>query len=313
VLYITTRSNKDAYTANRAFTENLAPDNGSYVPLQIPSIDSDALELLSGKQFSECVATIINMFFSSKLTAWDVEFAVGRNPIKIIALGSKIAVSELYSNPEGKYSYFVKALYNKLSQSNLVSNQPSEWFEIAVRIATLFGIWSDMIKQEIITLRDTIDISLSCEDRYACIAALYARKMGLQIGMIVLSCNEGNPFWDLVCRGEVKTESFSKPESVTVERLLENILGNNESIRYAACRDEKKYYALSEDDCVHLKTVLYAAVVGNAKITATEGIVARKDGYSLNRNTASAYGGIEDFRAQWGIGRYALLIAENGN
>lgn len=309
MLYVTTRNNNDAFTAHRVLTEDFAPDGGGYVPFQLPVLDVNSLQ---HKQFSECVATVLNVFFSGKLTAWDIEFAIGRNPMKLSSLSSKITVAELYSNPEGKYNYIVKALYRNLLQNKNVVSQPSKWAEIAIRIATLFGIWSDMLKLNFLKDQDLFDISLSCLDHKTCVAAVYARKMCLPINRIILSCNEGNPLWDLIIRGEVRAEALGNAESGMVERMLETMFGNQETIRYLSSREQKKQYTLSEDDFAFIKDYLFAAVVGSTRTAATISNVARKDGYTFNSNSASAYSGLEDFRAKTGISRPAVLIAECG-
>ena len=36
MLYVTTRNNRDAYTARRALTENRGPDGGFFVPFREP-------------------------------------------------------------------------------------------------------------------------------------------------------------------------------------------------------------------------------------------------------------------------------------
>ncbi len=312
MLYITTRNNKDAYTVHRTLTENFAVDGGGYVPFQMPVLDSCELESFASKSFGESVATILNLFFTPKMTGWDVEFSIGRNPIKLLSLNGKITVAELFSNPEGNYSYFVKALYDHILQNNSRAVHPTVWAEISIRIATLFGVWSEILKQGVISSQDLIDISLSANDYHTYIAAVYARKLGLPIGTMILSCDEGDPLWDLISRGEAKADIFGMGESATIERLLEATLGRPESLRYLVCREEKKHYSLTEEDYMALKSDFFAATVGNTRIASTAGNIAKRDGHSLNRNVAQAYAGVEDFRARCGIGRHALLIAESG-
>ena len=181
MLYITTRNNKDAYTVHRTLTENFAVDGGGYVPFQMPVLDSCELESFASKSFGESVATILNLFFTPKMTGWDVEFSIGRSPIKLLSLNGKITVAELFSNPEGNYSYFVKALYDHILQNNSRAMHPTVWAEISIRIATLFGVWSEILKQGVISSQDLIDISLSANEYHTYIAAVYARKLGLPI------------------------------------------------------------------------------------------------------------------------------------
>lgn len=311
MLYITTRNSRDVYTSHKALTENFAADGGGYAPFRLPELDLAELRSLADKPFADCVASVLNFFFSSKLTAWDVEFTIGRNPVKTIPLSGKITVAELYSNPEEDYSYFVKALYNRLIKSDTPTVCATEWVEIAVRIATLFGLWSDMVQKKIVKLQESLDVSVSCENVSTYIAALYAKKMGLPVGVVILSCCEGHPVWDLVSRGEVRASAFSVAESKAVERLLSCVFNSSQSAQYLNCRDCKNVYTLSENDKAFMKDSIFTAVVGSARAATTISNVFKKDGYLLTENTAGAYGGLEDFRAQLGISRQVMLIAES--
>ena len=77
MLYLTTRDKFDTYTVYRTLHEDTAPNGGLFFPFRLPAV---SLETLKGKTFCECVADVLNLFFSAGLTGKEVEFSVGRYP-----------------------------------------------------------------------------------------------------------------------------------------------------------------------------------------------------------------------------------------
>ena len=68
MLYVTTRNNRDAYTAQRVLRENRGPDGGLYVPFREPVFSREEIDALKGKSFHQCVAEVLNRLFNTKLT-----------------------------------------------------------------------------------------------------------------------------------------------------------------------------------------------------------------------------------------------------
>ena len=76
MLYATTRSKADTYTAHRVLTSDRAPDGGLFVPFRMPTVDIDKTRAGS---FGDAVAQVLNLFFSTGITSWDVECCIGNN------------------------------------------------------------------------------------------------------------------------------------------------------------------------------------------------------------------------------------------
>ena len=83
MLYVTTREKYDAFTAPRTLAGDCGPDGGRFLPFQIPVFSTEEIYALKEKSFGQCVSEMLNRFFSTRLTPWDVEFSVGRHPVKI--------------------------------------------------------------------------------------------------------------------------------------------------------------------------------------------------------------------------------------
>ena len=69
MLYITTRNKSDAHTAHKTLTTGRGPCGGFYVPFQMPSFIRSDIEALKGKNFGQCVAEILNIFFNARYPA----------------------------------------------------------------------------------------------------------------------------------------------------------------------------------------------------------------------------------------------------
>ena len=182
MLYVTTRDNKDAYTAHRTLQSDLAPDGGFYVPFKLPVLDQRDLERVISGNFGQSVAEILNLFFGSKLTGWDVDISIGRNPVKVVSLSQKIIVAEIWRNPMSKFQYAINNLFHKIADDK--AERPSAWFNTAVRIAFLFGIFGELKTDK---FPETLDIAVNADDIETVSAVLMAKRMGLPLEMIIIS------------------------------------------------------------------------------------------------------------------------------
>ena len=100
MLYATTRNRLDAVTTNHVLVESRGPDGGLFVPLNLPKFSAQERKRLSEQSFGHCVAEILNLFFSTKLTGWDVDFCIGRYPVRLEPLAHRIYMAETWHNPD---------------------------------------------------------------------------------------------------------------------------------------------------------------------------------------------------------------------
>ena len=114
MLYVTTRVSQDAFTANRALSEDRCPAGGFYVPMQLPRFDEGQIAALAENSFAQNVADILNLLFGTKLDGWSVEFGIGRCPVKPVALHGKITVAESWHNPSYRFERLVKGIENQM-------------------------------------------------------------------------------------------------------------------------------------------------------------------------------------------------------
>lgn len=312
MLYVTTRNNRDVFTTNRAITENRGPDGGHYLPFRHPHFSEEELSVLLEKTSGQCIAEILNLLFRTKLTGWDVDFCIGRHPFRTESLQHRILVAQCWHTPGYRFDRVVQSLTHRITGDD---RPASGWLEIGIRAAVLFGIFSNLRRSGIYQF----DIACLSGDFIMPVSAWYARRWGLPIGRIICCCNENHSVWDLICNGQMRTDTVSIPTvlpaaDVTVPDHLERIIyecgGICETQIYLdACRKGRSY---CPSDLVHerLRNELYVSVVSAQRISDIIPSVYRTHGTLLSRSTALNYAGLLDFRAKTGSTGPALVWSE---
>ncbi len=319
MLYITTRSTRDAFTANRSLHENRGPDGGLYVPFRMPLLDQMQLDSISDQGFGQNMAEILNLFFSAKLTGWDMDISIGRNICQTMSMNHRMIIAEVWHNQQWEFEWAIKQISARLKNTDPASDAPSDWARLAVRIGTLFGVFSELRRNGSWDGKQPMDVAVAVGDFSAPMAAWYARQMGLAVGNIICACNENSNPWDLLHYGQMRTDSVAvntaTPEGDHVvppdlERLIHAALGHQEVQRYSeACRMGRQY-TLGAAAGETLRLGMFAAVVGGRRMESIISSVYRTSGYLLDPYAALAYGGLQDHRAKTGEVRPTIVLAE---
>ncbi len=308
MLYVTTRDDRDAYTSHRAMCENLGPDGGRYVPFSLPVFTAEEIAALQDKSFSQCVADILNTFFSSRLTGWDVDFCIGRNSVRLQQMNHRIVIAELWRNLEGEYDYIVRNLVKVIfGQMPAVT---SDWMLIAVRIAFLFGIYAEMRRTNAIAEDALFDVSVLSGDFSEPMAVYYAKKMGLPIGCIICTCTDNGAVWDLLHRGTFSPVGTTENLQLGVERLILDIFGSEEVKRFAECCKNGLSYTLEEEQLPLLNAGFFSTVAGDNRSSSTMNSIYRTSGYIADPETALCFAGLQDYRSRTGESQITLLLAQ---
>lgn len=306
MLYITTRSNRDAFTAHKTLIGDFPQDGGLYVPFQIPFFSNDDISKLNQKSFSEIVADILNIFFSARLSGWDIECSIGRNPVKFAKLVNGIYISELWHNLEKNYNYLKKGIYCLLCK-DIDADHITEWAEIAIRISVLFGLFGELLRSGVVSVDKKIDIAVNADSQTELAAAWLARKMGLPIQNIVCCCHENSSVWSFIRKGT--TGSCVKNRIHSIEYLIFGTLGFAHTNSYAeACGN--RIYSITEDELAVLNADMFTSAIGTSRIPSVINSVLRTDNYMLYDDAAFAYGGLQDYRSSTGVNKPALILAE---
>lgn len=318
MLYVTTRSKRDAYTPHRILTRSRGEDGGLYIPMHMPAFSADELDALAQTGINHCVAELLNLQFNTKLTSWDVDFAVGRHPVRLKKLNQRVVMGELWHNTDWKFSGMVDQLMHLISKDPPVKTA-GDWAQIGVRIAVLFGIYAQLHQAGLASLDQPFDVSVVCGDFSGVMSAWYARAWGLPIGNIICCCNENSDIWNLFCHGQIRTDAVAKktdtpdadvaiPESL--ERLICAVAGTEAVEGYVHCLRRGLTYYADETLLQNLRNGVYIAVVSQPRIKATIPNVYSGTGYVLSPYDAISFAGLLDYRSRTGDNGFAVILSE---
>ncbi len=308
MLYVTTRNNKHTYTSYQTLTDSVTPDGGRFVPLQLPVYDNSEIIAFTKLSFSQTVAQILSTFFSCHLSGWDVELVLGKTAPRLVTMNHRIAIAELWRNPEGRVGYIAEGLLPFVLGDNIKHTECSDWFKIAVNIAVLFGLYGEMIRTDTLTPGQSFDISVPADDFSAPMAGYYARKMGLPVEVIVCTCDDASPVWDIIQRGTFSTSAVSPELLLEIERLIYADLGMDAVALYLDKQQRMLGYTVP-DGCETFAEGFFCAVAGESRAASIINSVYRNNTYFIDPHTALCLGGLQDYRAKHGGGRIALLPA----
>ena len=319
MLYVTTRGTQDAFTAYRTMNQDRGPDGGMFIPMRMPVLERSDLLLLAHRSFGQNVADVLNLFFGTKLSGWDVDVAIGKNVSVLKSIGNRILIGELWHNAEGTFDRVVSGLANRLHSESQLETHTTDWVQVAIRIAVIFGVFGQLLKDDRVSFTKPMDVAVTSGSFAVPMALWYAREMGLPIGNIICGCNENGAPWELLHRGAVNTDAITikttTPEvdfalPVGLERLICGTLGQDEVARYTWCCLEGRIYEPPESRMEELRRNIFAAVVSEMRVQTIIPSVYRTNQYILDIYSALAYGALSDYRSSTGSFGTVLLLTE---
>jgi threonine synthase len=273
------------------------------------------------KNPNQALAEILNLLFDCDLTRWDVDFAVGRYPVRLSSIVRRIAIAEGWHNVDWEFSRTVRDLSALVRGTRDKGLPVGDWFEIAVRIGFLFGVFGELMRDGIVQPGKTVDVAVPSGDLRSFMAVRYAREWGLPVGDIILCCNENNNLWNLIRQGELRC-GLTLKETVTpecdkiiaedMERLIHSCGGTSEVHRFLeSCEQGRSYFAESAM-LPKLQENTYVSVVGQSRVEATIPTIQKNHGYVFGPYSALCYAGLTDYRSATGSSDYALIISDRG-
>lgn len=313
MLYLSTRNTADAYTAHRVLHEERAPDGGIFIPFRLPAFSAEELRLLKNKAQGEIVALVLNRFFGTQLSGWDVESVVGRIPLKVEPVNHRILFAECWRNPAGSFDYLITNLYNMLTGKTGVSIVPRGWPRIAIGVALYFALYGSLDWN-----KDGLDLAVASGDFADICAALYAKNMGLPLNTLICTCNSNSTAWDLVNKGEFNTNASVIPTQLPkldiacpyyMELFIYQRLGREEVANYLEACSRKAVYRLDVDLANKLNQQIFTSVVGADRADAIINGLFRTNSYAVDPYTALAYCGLQDYRSYTCINKDTLILA----
>lgn len=318
MLYATTRSKVEIYTAQRALKEDRSPDGGLYIPAQVPAYADSEIMSLREMEPAAAMADVMNRFWGTKLSQWDVEFHLDKGLYSMSGMSHRIVIGELWKNSLGSLESLESTLTKLVSVEEGVT-EPGAWMRVAVRIGLLFAIFGELERRGEVSPRKPMDVAVMTGDFVMPFAAWYARRMGLPIGVIVCCSNENGGVWDLVSRGQMrlggKVIKTSTPDCDCVvpdglEWLIYTVLDREEMSEFLEIRKKGGLYELNKEQHIRIRKDMYASVSSDKRLAAVMPNVYKTNGYVLCPYSAMVYSGLMDYRSVTGQRRLALMIVE---
>lgn len=308
MLYATTRSEHDTYTAQRALKEACALDGGLFVPMKLPVLPPEQIDSLQHESEHGILALVLNLFFNCRLTHADVEFAIGKRFLKLKSIHHRVIVGECWHNPEGDIARLERILAGLIAVDK-TQIAVGNWLSVAVRTAILFVLYGRMRREGLLDADACFDAAVSGDCFDAPMAAWYAAKMGLPIGRIVCCGNNNGIAWDLLQLGQMKLRK-DQLMPAGLERLIRECLGSGEAVRFAQVANCGGVYDLTPEQLEKLREKMHICVVSEQRIPRVISNSYVTNGYLLEPQSAAIYGGLMDFRASSGNNGTALILSE---
>lgn len=319
MLYVTTRNNVDAFTAQRTLTLRRGPDGGLFMPYRIPVFSQDEVRGLAGKRFNVNLADTLNLLFGSHLTSYDIDLALGRHSVRLRQLGQKIIIGECWHNTDWHIQRLIHDLSVLVLGQTDVEPEQKGWIQIGIRISVLVAIFGELIREGLADTDNTVDIAQVSGDFSGPMAAWYARNMGLPIGNIICCCNENAVLWDFICHGVLRTDAVAVKTSVdeanvATPEYLEHLIclygGPAEIEQYVQALHHGSNYYLEDGMLNRLRQGLYVTVSSEKRILNTIPSAFSTHHYILSAAGALAYAGLQDYRARSGSTKTSLIMTE---
>ncbi len=309
MLYLTTRSSTETYTAARTLTVDTAPDGGLFVPFQMPAL---SLGDLKGKTQLECISYVLGLFFRTKLTDADVAQCIGEDFL-LQPIDRKVSVLQGWNRSHKEFSKIEYALYCKLCRDVTPCKKTTQWPKIAIRIA----VFSAMI-MEMYAGRE-VDIAVNAGDFLTPMAAFYCRQIGLPVGTILCAVNENSGLWDFFTNGQlncgapvVTTDlpALDTAAPTQLERLIFGAKGISGAAEFSNLLGGARLYKTDKETLSQLSSGFAVSVVSVQRVPSLIHRIYTTNTYVLDTYGALTFGALQDHRASFGDIRQTLLFSE---
>lgn len=318
MLYASTRSKVETYTAQRTVWSERAADGGFFVPISLPLFKRSEIMRMKDNAPEDNIALVLNLFFQTEFSGKEVEYLIGRNYYQLVHINHRMILGQLWHNEAGTIDHVIRTLVRQFAAEHQ-DGEPGEWPRIAVRIALLFALVCDLVRQERVTPLHPIDVAVPTGDYTWPMAAWYARKMGLPVNTIICCAAEHDGVRDLLHRGQIRLDS-SKPSTITprcdcavpegLERAIYTMLGREEAGEYLRVLQRQGIYAVNPEQKRFLSEGMYAAVNSSKRLMAVIPNAYRTFHHVLCPYSAMVYTGVMDYQSVTGNYHKVLMLCD---
>ena len=276
------------------------------MPESVPRLSREELAALGALPENGAIARLLELYLGEKITAWDLDFSVGRRWARVKELDRRTILGQCWYNPEGKLEYLFKFLSERLGENC------GFWACVSVKIAVMGMLLSRMEQEE-------TDLAVLSGDFSGVLAGLYLKEMGFPVGKIICCCNENNSPWELVHLGQLRTDGVCEKTRTPLadvvlpmglEHLLYCLGGAKTAVEYAKVSYMGLTYEPEQSLLRQMQKLLFVGVTSESRLTLTLTGVLKNYDCLLSPYTAILYAGVQDYRSKAGENRRALLLSE---
>ena len=163
------------------------------MPETVPRLSGEEIRNLGKLPENGSFVRLLDMYLDLGITAWDLDFSVGRRWVRARELDRRTVLVQCWHNPEGELSYILRFLSERLGCSC------GFWAKTCVKLAVMGMLLSRMEQEE-------TDLAVLSGDFSGVLAGMYLKQMGFPVGKIICCCNENNSPWELVHLGQLRTD-----------------------------------------------------------------------------------------------------------
>lgn len=249
---------------------------------------------------------VLNRLFDADLKASQLDFGIGRRPVRLARLGHKIAMGELW------HSYSETSAENRNQIASLLGMENGSadagWRKIGIHCALLCASIGRLLQSGFADIESGVSFAASADDFSLLMSAWYVRSWGFPIRAVLCCGRENDGLWEFFHNGMLMTDETVPLE---LERLLFHMDGRIETERLSDCiRFGTSFYA-SEELQEKLMTQMHVFPIGQKRIPDTISGVFQSNSYLLPAKAAAAYSGAMDYRWATGAQEAILIPVEN--
>lgn len=290
-------------------------DGGIFFPRDIPELSRDSIISMGKLRTNACIAGLYNLLSDSAITEWDLDFSVGRQPVRFRSLDRKTMLLEGWHNPEGRLSYLTKFLADRISPDS----RPGFWLRVAADISVLGTGICSLLAQGAIDWAHPVDISVISGDFSAPLSGWYLQSMGFPVGKIICCCNENQAVWELIHLGQLRTEGVctrtGTPEAdILIPAGLEVMIAHYGSAQdiadFSQCLLDGGTYIPSEQIVNQLRNHLFVSVVSESRMRFTIAGIMQRCFFPISPYGALCYAGAQDYRTKRVENNLTMVFSE---
>lgn len=276
------------------------------MPETVPRLSGEEIRNLGKLPENGAFVRLLDMYLDLGITAWDLDFSVGRRWVRARELDRRTVLVQCWHNPEGELSYILRFLSERLGCSC------GFWAKTCVKLAVMGMLLSRMEQEE-------TDLAVLSGDFSGVLAGMYLKQMGFPVGKIICCCNENNSPWELVHLGQLRTDGVCEKTRTPLadvvlpmglEHLLYCLGGPKPAVEYAKVSYMGLTYEPEQSLLRQMQRALFVGVTSESRLTLTLTGVLKNYDCLLSPYTAILYAGVQDYRSKAGENRRALLLSE---